>query len=154
MKQLNWRRGLWRIWIIGTVVWAVWKLWKSEFELECLIDPWCFEHEGYYFRLLVTMLGPPVLTGILVRWVIAGFEKQPLEAEPDRRRWFLWLYDWGQWLVLGPPIAIILIAALVVGFVALFIMDPSWVTLGLLIIPISILGPLAWYWLREKYFED
>jgi hypothetical protein len=30
MKQLNWWRGLWRVWIIGTVAWAVWMFWKSK----------------------------------------------------------------------------------------------------------------------------
>jgi hypothetical protein len=72
MKQLNWWRGLWRVWIVGTVAWAVWTFWKSD--PQCLIylvhatAPWeipfrCVDpidrNLEYYAWVLVSMFGWP-----------------------------------------------------------------------------------------------
>jgi hypothetical protein len=86
MKQLNWWRGLWRVWVIGTIAWAVWTLWKSD--PGCLIalvkqsvktGPWCdYRDLEYYAWLLASMFGWPVLIAILMlgsRWAIAGFSE-------------------------------------------------------------------------------
>jgi hypothetical protein len=93
MKQLTWWRGVWRVWIIGTVAWAVWMFWKSD--PQCLIDlvrgtpdwatgPWCeYRNFEYYAWLLASMFGWPVLTAILMlasRWAIAGFS-EPTKAK-------------------------------------------------------------------------
>ena len=63
MKQLNWWRGLWRVWVIGTVFWAVTTFWQSD--PRCLINlidpstykrPWCVYRDlECYFELLVSM---------------------------------------------------------------------------------------------------
>jgi hypothetical protein len=88
MKQLNWWRGLWRVWVIGMVAWAVWTFWESD--PQCLIDlvrkmptwamePWCQDRDlEYYAWLLVSMFRLPVLIAILLlasRWAIAGFSE-------------------------------------------------------------------------------
>jgi len=91
MKQLNWWRGLWRLWVIGTVAWAVWTFLDSDQgcltylvkpsggTTELPTAPWC-EHRGldYYAWLLVSMFGWPVLVAIIMlasRWAIAGFSE-------------------------------------------------------------------------------
>jgi hypothetical protein len=81
MKQLNWWRGLWRVWIIGTVAWAAVTFWKSN--PRCLIingDRWCYYPSDfeYYAWSLVQMFGWPVLIAILLlalRWAIAGYQR-------------------------------------------------------------------------------
>jgi len=83
MKQLNWWRGLWRVWVIGTIAWAVWRFWESD--PGCLIDlvgetgPWCdYRGREYYIWLLVSMFGWPALIAIIMlasRWAIAGFSE-------------------------------------------------------------------------------
>jgi len=86
MKQLNWWRGLWRIWIIGTVAWALWIFWESD--PQCLIylvnssvetPPWCHYRDfEYYAWLVVSMFGWPALIAMLLiasRWAIAGFSE-------------------------------------------------------------------------------
>ena len=85
-KQLNWWRGLWRVWLIGTVAWAVWTFWESD--QGCLIHlvsrsaempPWCdYRDFDYYAWLLVSMFGVPALIAIFLlasRWAIAGFSE-------------------------------------------------------------------------------
>jgi len=95
MKRLNFWRGLWRVWVIGTVAWAAWTFWDSD--PQCLIylvkpsvqetgsvtlpmPPWCYYRDfKYYLELLSSMFGWPVLIGILLlalRWAIAGFSKK------------------------------------------------------------------------------
>lgn len=95
MTQLTLWRGLWRVWIIGTVAWAIWTFWKSD--PQCLVylikppvqetgsvtlpmPPWCYYRDfKYYLELLFSMFGWPVLIGILLfasRWAIAGFSKR------------------------------------------------------------------------------
>jgi hypothetical protein len=68
---MNWWRGLWRVWIIGTVAWAIWTFWESD--PRCLIDlarempdwamaPWCQDRGlEYYAWLLVSMFRWPAL---------------------------------------------------------------------------------------------
>jgi hypothetical protein len=81
MKQLNWWRGLWRVWVIGTVAWAAWSFWESK--PPCLSigdDHLCHDRPGFedYAGLLVQMFGWPVLIAILMlasRWAIAGFSE-------------------------------------------------------------------------------
>jgi AbiV family abortive infection protein len=85
-KQLNRWRGLWRVWLIGTVAWAVWTFWESD--QGCLIHlvsrpaempPWCdYRDFDYYAWLLVSMFGVPALIAIFLlasRWAIAGFSE-------------------------------------------------------------------------------
>src|SRR5260370_15802484 len=97
MKQLNWRRGLWRIWVIGTVAWAVWTFWHSDIGSDCLF--WgCGDYDFKdYFWLLVSMFVPPVLVGILVRWVIAGFEKPVEEGDIRCLHRLQTLIYWLEW---------------------------------------------------------
>jgi hypothetical protein len=83
---MNWRRGLWRVWVIGTVAWVAWTFWHSD--PRCLIylvnpqayaRPWCeYRDPEYYGWLLASMFGWPVLIAILMlaaRWAIAGFSE-------------------------------------------------------------------------------
>jgi hypothetical protein len=94
MERLNLWRGLWRVWVIGTIAWAIWTFWKSD--QGCLtylvkpsvvppgsnelpMAPWCQDRGlEYYAWLLVPMFGWPVLIAILMlasRWAIAGFSE-------------------------------------------------------------------------------
>jgi hypothetical protein len=86
MAQLNWWRGLWRVWVIGTIAWVVWTFWESD--PRCLIylvnpnyemPPWCdYNNFDYYVWLLRSMFGWPALIAILLlasRWAIAGFSE-------------------------------------------------------------------------------
>lgn len=86
MKQLNWWRGLWRVWIIGTVAWAVWTFWESD--PRCLIylvnphayaRPWCeYQDVEYFSWLFGSMFGWPALIAILLlasRWAVAGLSE-------------------------------------------------------------------------------
>ena len=67
MKQLNWWRGLWRVWVIGTVFWAVTTFWQSD--PRCLINlidpstykrPWCVYRElGFQSPRTVDHEGEP-----------------------------------------------------------------------------------------------
>ena len=66
--------------VIGAVTWAIWTFWESDIGQDCLEGGGCLPVDvdlKDYFRLLLAMFGPPVLIGLLVRWVIAGFSKRP-----------------------------------------------------------------------------
>ena len=143
MKQLNWRRGLWRIWVIGTVAWAAWTFWDSDIGPDCL-NGWCRGDFKDYFLLLVSMFVPPVLVGILVRWVIAGFEKP---VEPMEGGWPSRLTNWWQWF--QNAFGFIVLLSICFISLILYLMNPSWNNFVFLAMPL-VLGPATIFCMLRK----
>jgi hypothetical protein len=82
------RAGIFRLWVLLSVVWAGAILWRSD--LSCSLKtalgitaPWCqfplVDSQDYYSHLALRIVGAPVVAaiGILaVLWVIEGFKKR------------------------------------------------------------------------------
>lgn len=92
---MNWRRGLPRVWLIGTILWIVYRsrIWVDEDVLSCspghFQNPWsCIGFAGpldwyYYLKAFSQDDWPTLVAGSLAglaalyagAWVIAGFRK-------------------------------------------------------------------------------
>lgn len=80
---MNLRRGLLRLWIVGSVGWAGYVFLDSG-ALSCLVGeaaPWCNYRNGhYYIALAIGCVLPPALVGLAIlvtAWIAAGFRTKP-----------------------------------------------------------------------------
>lgn len=74
---LNWRRGLWRMWVLVSSAWVLgWTVYLSIWTLR-----WGIERQGDLLAIPVLLFGPPVallLFGLATAWAFRGFA-------PDKR---------------------------------------------------------------------
>jgi hypothetical protein len=77
---LNWRRGLFRVWVVVSAAWIMgWTIYLIIFGLEG-----GFDRAGQVLALPVLLFGPPValmLFGVAVRWAMHGFDSEPKPPE-------------------------------------------------------------------------
>lgn len=73
---MNWRRGIWRIWIVASAVWSI-----AVFQDPVWFGHW-WEHGDPHPRdwlsLLLVVLFPWILTAVVLtgRWVVMGFRAE------------------------------------------------------------------------------
>lgn len=79
---MNWRRGLFRLWIVGTVAWVFFTIWSGD--LSCFVGsyPWCGWWvvspwwQSTYLGALAKVFGIPMLVlavGVAIGWAMGGF---------------------------------------------------------------------------------
>ena len=69
---LNWRRGLWRLWVLASSAWVLgWSVYLTIWALRS-----GFSHSGDLLAIPVLLFGPPValmIFGIATNWAFRGF---------------------------------------------------------------------------------
>ncbi|MFN0218911.1 MAG: hypothetical protein ACKVP4_08880 [Hyphomicrobium sp.] len=81
---MNIWRGVWRVWIVGSLVWIAVLLWRNDplcplsaIGLQIKVGPWCEQRDAdYYGNLVTVMLGAPLLVALglfVAKWIIEGF---------------------------------------------------------------------------------
>lgn len=74
---LNWRRGLWRMWVLISSAWMLaWSVYLSIWALR-----WGLQRSGDLLAIPVLLFGPPLallLVGLATAWAFRGFV-------PDKR---------------------------------------------------------------------
>ena len=79
---MNWRRGLIRLWIVGSIAWVLFTVWSGD--LSCFVGsyPWCAWWivspwwQSTYLAALAKVFGTPILVlslGAAISWVVGGF---------------------------------------------------------------------------------
>lgn len=72
---LNWRRGLWRMWVLVSSAWVLgWIVYLSIWTLR-----WGIERPGDLLAIPVLLFGPPLallLFGLATAWAFRGFVPQ------------------------------------------------------------------------------
>ena len=81
------RRGFFRLWVVGSVVWIAGWLWAYPWPLEgaflCTFgltdNPFCKYRDPYSVYPTIALLGPVValFVGLAVGWIVDGFSKRP-----------------------------------------------------------------------------
>lgn len=70
--SLNWRRGLWRLWVLASSAWVLgWGVYLSIWALRS-----GFAHTGDLLAIPVLLFGPPIallLFGLATSWAFKGF---------------------------------------------------------------------------------
>jgi len=86
---MNWKRGLFRLWLVLSVLWIARILWIRE---QCVYGPWIGRQEpdlwwcnhpmadpvASYLEEIATSLGPPIAVlalGYTLLWIFKGFER-------------------------------------------------------------------------------
>jgi hypothetical protein len=86
--ELKFRDGIFRLWVLLSVLWAGAILWRSD--LSCSLKaalgvtaPWCqfplVDSQDYYFHLALRMFGAPVAVAVglfAIFWVVEGFKRR------------------------------------------------------------------------------
>ena len=71
--QVNWRRGLFRVWLLFSAAWLMgWLIYLGMYELQG-----GFKTTGDLLVIPVLLFGPPIallLFGLAARWAIRGFK--------------------------------------------------------------------------------
>lgn len=78
---MNLRAGLFRLWLVLSLIWFCVHLWRND-AVGCLLSsgsgrPWCAYRDTHYYATLFGEASLPFLVGIgvlLAIWVIAGFQ--------------------------------------------------------------------------------
>jgi len=69
---LNWRRGLWRLWVLASSAWVLgWGVYLTIWALRS-----GFSHSGDLLAIPVLLFGPPVallIFGLATSWAFRGF---------------------------------------------------------------------------------
>jgi hypothetical protein len=69
---VNWRRGLWRLWVLASSAWVLgWSVYLSIWALRS-----GFAHTGDLLAIPVLLLGPPLallVFGLATSWAFRGF---------------------------------------------------------------------------------
>jgi hypothetical protein len=80
VPPLNWRRGLFRIWVVFSAAWIMgWTIYLIIFGLQG-----GFRQFGQVLAVPVTLFGPPIATlllGLGVRWALQGFRGDAKKPE-------------------------------------------------------------------------
>ena len=81
---MNWRRGLWRLWVLASSAWVLgWSVYLTIWALRS-----GFSHSGDLLAIPVLLFGPPVallIFGLAANWAFRGFlpDKREPGPEPD-----------------------------------------------------------------------
>ncbi len=71
-EPLNWRRGLFRLWILSSAAWLMgWTIYLAMYGLTA-----GFEAAGELIAIPILLFGPPIallLFGLAARWAFRGF---------------------------------------------------------------------------------
>ena len=74
-KQLNWRRGLWRVWLLVSAAWTMgWIVYLILYGIQS-----GFQGTAEYLAIPVLLIGPPVallLFGFMAGWTFRGFKPE------------------------------------------------------------------------------
>ena len=84
---MNYRVGIFRIWVVSSLLWIGFTLWSQDFLCMIGVDifhhkPWCdfasyVEPMKVWSDFIVLLIGPPTLIGLLlgfVVWIVSGFK--------------------------------------------------------------------------------
>lgn len=87
---MNWRRGLFRLWVCLSIIWICFWAWQRNIVCELNLPhygsgPWC-EYQtwdvAFHIKTAAILFGPPLLVG-LVGWVISGFGRTGQKPSQD-----------------------------------------------------------------------
>ena len=71
-SPLNWRRGLWRMWVLASSAWVLgWSVYLTIWALRS-----GFSHSGDLLAIPVLLFGPPIallIFGLATNWAFKGF---------------------------------------------------------------------------------
>ena len=79
---MNWRRGLFRLWIVGASAWVLFAVWSGDFSCFVGSYPWCAWWvvdpwwQSTYLATLAKVFGVPLLVlaiGEAISWAVGGF---------------------------------------------------------------------------------
>jgi len=75
VKQLNWRRGFLRIWLLLSAAWIMgWVVYLTIYGIQA-----GFQSSGELLAIPVLLVGPPVallLFGLVAGWAVRGFKPE------------------------------------------------------------------------------